>query len=48
MLHQYTTIDVNAEPKLLKIWCSDSSKKIEALKQKTKVDTYKQNNVKKI
>jgi hypothetical protein len=48
MLHQYSEVNINAEPKLLKIWCNDSAKKYEAVKQKTKVEPYKQNSVKKM
>ncbi len=48
MLHQYTEVNINAEPKILKIWCTDSASKIEVYKQKAKVDTYKKSGFKKI
>ncbi len=48
MLHQYNEVNINAEPKLLKIWCTDSASKIDVYKQKTKVDTYKQFGFKKM
>ena len=48
MLHQYSEVNINAEPKLLKIWCTDSAKKIEGYKQKTKVEPYKKTGFKKI
>ena len=48
MLHQYSEVNINAEPKLLKIWCTDSAKKNETVKQNTKVEPYKQNSVKKM
>ena len=48
MLHQYSEVNINAEPKLLKIWCNDSVKQNEAVKQKTKVEPYKQSGFKKM
>ena len=46
MLHQYSEVNINAEPKLLKIWCLESAKKIETVKQKIKVEPYKQSGFK--